>query len=234
MSKYIYRNDDYEEKLDATSWQDAIEDVTRHLKEIEYGTIERTIWSSVGLAEEDENGDVIQEIEITIPIHPAEPDCRDLIHQFTPEDSIHYNHEWQSPYSVVGGIESNPGVEGHAGGVLITEVCKFCGVYRVRDTWAQNPETGEQGLESVEYRPADKSSLLWIATVQFDELNVDYEKKDDCLIVDVSRECEYIKDWDNLKTSDLEIALRGIIEDDEYYSLSVLAPGKICIKVFEF
>jgi hypothetical protein len=89
----------------------------------------------------------------TIAIHPDEPYCTES------------DHDWHSPHKVVGGIKSNPGVQGHGGGVLITEVCVHCGCYRVMDTWAQNPETGEQGLESVEYLDADDQSLAWIEEI---------------------------------------------------------------------
>lgn len=71
-------------------------------------------------------------------------------------------HDWKSPYSVVRGMSQNPGVFGHGGGVIITEVCRHCGTYRVTDTWAQDPDTGEQGLTSVEYRDADADSMAWI------------------------------------------------------------------------
>lgn len=76
----------------------------------------------------------------TVPLEPMEPDCAD--------DEA---HDWQSPHSLVGGLEENPGVHGNGGGVVITEVCRHCGCKRVTDTWAQNPSNGEQGLESVEY-----------------------------------------------------------------------------------
>lgn len=60
-------------------------------------------------------------------------------------------HYWHSPHSIVGGIEENPGVWGHGGGVIILEVCKHCGVRKRTDTWAQNPLNGQQGLNSIRY-----------------------------------------------------------------------------------
>ena len=77
----------------------------------------------------------------SIAIEPDEPACTEA------------EHDWQSPHDIVGGIESNPGVWGHGGGVVINECCVLCGCKRVTDTWAQNPETGEQGLRSVRYEP---------------------------------------------------------------------------------
>ena len=79
---------------------------------------------------------------ITISIEPDEPDCVD--------GEI---HDWQTPIEIVGGIESNPGVQGHGGGVVCHECCMRCGCARITDSWAQRPDTGEQGLESVEYVP---------------------------------------------------------------------------------
>lgn len=86
----------------------------------------------------------------TITVEPNEPDCRD--------GEV---HDWQSPYSVLGGLKENPGVQGHGGGVIIAEVCQHCRAYRITNTWAQNPENGQQGLCSVEYREADKASQRW-------------------------------------------------------------------------
>jgi len=88
---------------------------------------------------------------VTVALEPDEPDCADGA-----------DHDWRSPLSVVGGIAENPGVWGHGGGVIIREVCSRCGAYRVTDTWAQDRETGEQGLRSVRYEDADEESLAWI------------------------------------------------------------------------
>jgi hypothetical protein len=88
----------------------------------------------------------------TVAVHPPEPSCDEC------------EHEWCSPLSVVGGHRDNPGVFGHDGGVIIREVCRHCAAYRVTDTWAQNPATGEQGLESVTYEEADEDSRAWAAS----------------------------------------------------------------------
>lgn len=87
----------------------------------------------------------------TMTIEPDQPKC-----------SHDDGHDWHSPYSVLGGLKENPGVWGHGGGVIIRAVCRHCGVYRITDTWAQNPETGEQGLTSTSYQDADDASRAWI------------------------------------------------------------------------
>jgi hypothetical protein len=76
----------------------------------------------------------------TVEVEPAEPECEDG-----------QAHDWQAPHEIVGGIEENPGVWGHGGGVYINQVCMHCGCGKTIDTWAQNRETGEQGLTSVSY-----------------------------------------------------------------------------------
>lgn len=90
-------------------------------------------------------------MSMTMQIDPPEPECS------APE------HDWQSPYEVVGGLRENPGVWGHGGGVVIRTVCAHCGAYRTEDTWAQRQDTGEQGMESTSYAPADDDSLAWVA-----------------------------------------------------------------------
>lgn len=87
----------------------------------------------------------------TVEMPAEEPECE--------EDE----HDWHSPHSVLGGLKDNPGVWGKGGGVIVREVCAHCGVYRVTDTWAQDPQTGEQGLRAVSYEDADEDSLAWIA-----------------------------------------------------------------------
>jgi hypothetical protein len=91
-------------------------------------------------------------VDARVAFEPAEPTCD--------HDG---GHDWKSPHSVLGGLEENPGVWGKGGGTVSREVCLHCGVYRVTDTWAQDPSTGAQGLESVAYEDADDDSLEWVA-----------------------------------------------------------------------
>lgn len=88
-----------------------------------------------------ENCDNQQE-SVTVRFDQDEPKC-----------SSDDGHDWQSPYSIVGGIKENPGVWGHGGGVVINECCMNCGCQKSTDTWAQRGDTGEQGLTSVSYTP---------------------------------------------------------------------------------
>ena len=131
----------------------------------DWGYRTETIWVDVhtwrlGL---DEDGDEVRvdEESHSIALEVDEPECSDG-----------QEHDWRAPYSVVGGIRENPGVWGHGGGVIMHEVCRHCGTYRVIDTWATDRETGAQGLRSVEYREADEASLAWVSehSISVDDL----------------------------------------------------------------
>lgn len=116
----------------------------------EWGDQTRTAWIDVHVWPAD--GDRLEAERITVTLEPDEPECDD-----------HPDHDWQSPHELLGGLKENPGVKGHGGGVVITEACAHCGTYRITDTWAQDPDTGRQGLKSLEYRPADERSRRWVA-----------------------------------------------------------------------
>lgn len=60
-------------------------------------------------------------------------------------------HEWESPYELLGGLKENPGVQGNGGGVIIKEVCR-CGCTKVTDTWGSHPlYPAKQGYKVVSY-----------------------------------------------------------------------------------
>lgn len=77
---------------------------------------------------------------ITVTLHPSEPDC-----------ISGHSHDWQDRWP--DGSDGNLGAVGHGGGVIIREACMHCGCGCETDTWAQRPDTGEQGLRSVAYEP---------------------------------------------------------------------------------
>jgi len=134
----------------------------------DWGELNRTDWVDVWAWRRalalDEDGRVIT-IEMdrarhTIEIEPEEPDCTHDEHDW---------HEWR--------------VRGHGGGVEITEVCAHCGRYMIIDTWAQRPDTGEQGLRSIEYREPDDASRGWAEARRLeavaDDLSGDYDARFD-------------------------------------------------------
>ena len=118
----------------------------------DWGSDAKTTWVTCRATPIGEDGepDEADDESHTVEIEPTEPDCSGG------------EHDWAAPHSVVGGIKENPGVHGHGGGVICTEVCRHCGAYKITDTWAQNPENGEQGLRSIEYLDADEASEAWL------------------------------------------------------------------------
>ena len=102
-------------------------------------------------------------------VDPPEPEC--------PQNG---EHDWVTPHALVGGLKENPGVHGHGGGVTVQYVCRHCGCGKLIDTWVQDPSTGVQGLESVEYTTdlTDEVIHEWFARdvpgdVDWDELESD-------------------------------------------------------------
>lgn len=140
VDKQWYVSDEYGD-ANATAFDSRAECI-QALREC-YDSEDATYWVEyhtfrVGIDAHANEVRVSEEIH-NLTIEPVEPDCEDG------------EHDWQSPYDIVGGIKENPGVWSNGGGVIINEVCIKCGCGKTTDTWAQNPITGEQGLRSVAY-----------------------------------------------------------------------------------
>jgi hypothetical protein len=149
MTKFLCDDGNCEVEIEADSAQEAAQE---YVDGGDWGEDDETFWIDVFVQEVDEDGEEVGDREsVTIQVDPPEPKCV--------EDQ---EHEWKSPYSVLGGLKENPGVQGHGGGVIIREVCKHCGKYKTEDTWAQNSNNGQQGLDSVKYEEADESSEEWV------------------------------------------------------------------------
>ena len=95
----------------------------------------KTTWIDCRISGNDE------EWTITVQLDPPEPECVG-------------EHSWK---------EVPGSVRGHGGGVKLTEFCKRCGVYRHIDTWAQRPDTGEEGFETVWYSDPDSATPKLLA-----------------------------------------------------------------------
>lgn len=113
----------------------ALAEVVSNVDRSNYPDAEGTLWIDVSVrcVETDEKDSE------TVTLDEDEPECSES------------EHNWQQSHALFGGLEGNPGCWGHGGGVIISEVCAHCGCKRVTDTWAQRPDTGEQGLRSVSY-----------------------------------------------------------------------------------
>jgi hypothetical protein len=105
----------------------------------DYGEIDSTIWCDVDVLDED--GECL--VTVTVEIDPDAPKCVDRT----------TDHDWRAPHALVGGSTDNPGVWANGGGRRINEACIKCGCGKRINTWAQRPDTGEQGLTSTSYEP---------------------------------------------------------------------------------
>lgn len=142
------------ETLAASTMAEAIEEAKDLLRNGDWDTSKGTVWpiASVVKVEVDDEGDEVDvdHETVSVSIDPPEPGCSEG------------EHDWQAPYSILGGLKEDPGVFGQGGGMIIREVCAHCGTYRERDTGARNPTTGEHGLGSVAYEDANEESLTWV------------------------------------------------------------------------
>jgi hypothetical protein len=131
-----------EQTIIASSLAEALEEAVAWSQDGDYDEEARqaTIYITVR-AECDLTGETGTD---TAVLQPQKPDCVDG-----------REHDWQSPHALVGGLAENPGVWGHGGGVIIHEACLRCGCGRTTDTWAQRPDTGEQGFTEVSYQPGE-------------------------------------------------------------------------------
>lgn len=127
---WVCRDEGGEEIIRATT---AARAAARYVESGSWGESETTRWIDVYVrraarGHEDDLWDCC-----TVTLQPDEPRC-----------SADGGHRWRAEH-----------VAGSGGGVRITDECARCGLVRTVDTWAQRPDTGEQGLRSLTYRRAD-------------------------------------------------------------------------------
>jgi hypothetical protein len=140
--------DDGNAEVDYPDAASGLEAAREYVESGDWGEVESTQWVTVyawrvALAR-DEDGDIVDVTldrdSHSIGIDPEEPEC-----------PCADRHKWSDDHSLVGGCESNPGCFARGGGAICHYVCVYCGLERRDNSWAQNPETGEQGLDSVSY-----------------------------------------------------------------------------------
>lgn len=94
-----------------------------------------------------------EEGEDSVTLDPEAPACAD-------DDT---EHDWRSPYSVLGGLKENPGVWGSDhGGVKCREVCLYCGTYKTEDSGGTDRSNGTR-MDTTSYEDADEDSSAWVA-----------------------------------------------------------------------
>jgi hypothetical protein len=128
-------SDEESEQIESMTAADAAAEHARYCTEVDRDE-DTTWWLHVTVV----HGDEKTAEDIMVEIHPPEPACEATC-----------GHEWIAPYELVGGLRENPGCWSHGGGLISDEICRHCGCKRITDTWAQDPETGAQGLTSIRY-----------------------------------------------------------------------------------
>ena len=151
MAKYRVQDEQCGDDFDAADDDAALEYGEEWLREGDWDRSETLFLEAevVQLKDDGDFKDTLGYVRVVLP--PEEPKCSGG------------SHAWCAPYELLGGMEENPGVFGHGGGVRIKEVCKRCGTGRLTDTWATNPCDGTQGHETVEYSPAGEEERKWVA-----------------------------------------------------------------------
>lgn len=140
--RYICTDGEYEVELEASSAKQA---ARFYVDGGEWGEHAKTTWVKVYVLADG----ALEDEEVKVPIHPSEPPCLD-----------EEGHQWETPFSIVGGTEEQPGVFGHGGGVHMIEVCMRCACGRHTKTWDNDPQDGEEGVRSLEYRRGEYAEKL--------------------------------------------------------------------------
>lgn len=153
MARYRFSLDNVDTWQDHESDSDAEEAAEEWVKDGDWG--EGKIFVSCSIFREDEEGEVYASaVEVEVGEDPPEPDCADGA-----------DHDWQSPYEIVGGLRENPGVWSVGGTqVASKEVCSCCGAIR-NTTSESTPGQYPRVPEQVEYEEATEETLAWVQSL---------------------------------------------------------------------
>lgn len=152
MTRWRIREDSgAEEIIDAASLDEALEAARDWAAE---GSYDERVMVEVRVQEIDAGGAGIGDVhytEVEAGPEPEEPECASVD-----------DHDWQTPYHLVGGCRENPGVWGGAGtSMSFRSVCRRCGTYRLRRITGSQRNPGEVP-ETVTYEDADDASRRWV------------------------------------------------------------------------
>lgn len=125
MHQKNYRCDDGTGSVEINE-MNAIRAAIGYVEGGDYESRDRTYWVLVKVSTDDDQW------TIRVAIAPSEPPCKHG-----------YKHRWD-----------NRGVRGNGGGAVSTDECPWCGARRITDTWASDPNDGEQGLEQIWFEEA--------------------------------------------------------------------------------
>lgn len=150
MSTYRVSDDGASDTIEADDMESAKEAAADLWQD---GSWDSKCLVDIRVAELDEDGDETGEVDwvqVECGDDPVAPDCTD-------DDG----HEWVSPHSVVGGLDSNPGVWSKGGTTIVTrQVCQHCGLYRRETSYGAQRNPGQ--CDTIEYLDPDETSLAYV------------------------------------------------------------------------
>ena len=163
VTSYIGQDDNVREVLTSLDMESAKIEAERSWQSgswDHHSEIDVTIHEVITTTTTDEDGDETETVEYcrseTIYVEVGEVESE-------PACAVSDEHDWCQPHSVVGGLDSNPGVWSGGGTALdLRSVCSCCGMYR--DTYhAGSQRNPGEDAETTTYLPADEVSLRWVA-----------------------------------------------------------------------
>lgn len=138
----VYRvwQDGIVQELDATEERAATTEARDWVEGGDYDRSGETYWVHATLQRSEDGGASWKDVRsLRVAIEPEEPECSSD------------GHDWEDD----GAEGFGSVVRGNGGGVICRYRCPHCGWRRVEDSWAQDRETGEQGLHSTRYEEGE-------------------------------------------------------------------------------
>lgn len=117
------------------------------------GSYDERVMVDVSIQGIDDDGDYTDEyelVEVEAGPEPEEPECADG-----------EEHEWESPYKIVGGFKENPGVWSLGGTTMsFRSVCCYCGAHKHETSYGSQRNPGQ--CDQVTYDEADDETKDWL------------------------------------------------------------------------
>lgn len=154
MKTYQLSDDQAREEIKAANLAEAKEAAVESWKS---GSWDGRVDVEVRIVELDADSEEIGPVEwivVECGDYPTPPACAEG-----------HDHEWLSPFRVVGGIKENPGVWSRGGTTTAyLECCPHCGTYKHETRYGVQRNPGQ--CDEIEYRHADDASLAWVESLQ--------------------------------------------------------------------
>jgi hypothetical protein len=129
MRKFLVSDGHGEMEIEADCWEAA---AIEYVHTGEWGPSNTTRWIHVSVYVPAEDGGWDNHDGMKVTLHPDVPKCVEAEHRWIQEQT-----------------------RGNGGGISTSRMCRWCGVEKTWTNWGQDPDDGEQGLESITYSEPD-------------------------------------------------------------------------------